>query len=154
MRGPATAALTVALLAAPAARAEPVATLYSHNGSLPPPYHRNLTAEIDRDGTVTLTACKGYGDDDCETVSGTAPAEAIAAIETAARQAGLPGSPLRENPDPPVGGGAVTATVVLDGATATLPAFVRPEDEARKAAVIAAIEAAIPADLSSAASSD
>ena len=137
----------MALFSGPALAQEPLATLYTHNGTLPPPYHRNLRVLIGADGMVTLRACKGYGDDDCGTFAGRAAEGAVAAILAAAEAAGLPGQPLAEDPMPPVGGGATSGSVVVGGQTVALPAFPVEADRARAEAVLAAIRAAVPADL-------
>lgn len=135
------------LFASPVAAEEVVATLYTHNGTLPPPYHRSLSVLVTADGTVTLRACKGYDDSGCRTLSGPAPEGAVAAILAAAGAAGLPGRPLAEDPMPPVGGGSTSGSVVIGGATLALPAFPVEADRERTAAVLAAISAAVPADL-------
>lgn len=137
----------MALFSGPALAQDIVATLYTHNGTVAPPYHRNLRALVAADGMVTLRACKGYGDSDCVTLSGPAPQGAVAAILAAAGVAGLPGRPLAEDPMPPVGGGATSGSVVIEGQTVALPAFPAEADRARTNDVLAAIQAAIPADL-------
>lgn len=134
---------------AAAVAAEPVATLHSHNGTLPPPYHRSLSVSIEADGRVTLKDCTGYDESGCSTFTGEADGAALAAIDAAARTAGCPGNPLTENDNPPVGGGASSGGVLVDGTLCALPPYVIAEDEARKASVIAAIGAAIPASLTS-----
>lgn len=139
----------VALLSSPAVAQEVVATLYTHNGTVAPPYHRNLRALITADGMVTLRACKGYGDGDCRTFAGPAGEGAIAAILAAAGAAGLPGRPLAEEPMPPVGGGSTSGAVVIGGQTVALPAFPVEADRERTEALLSAIRAAIPADLHS-----
>lgn len=131
---------------APAAAEDLVATLYSHNGSLPPPYHRSLRVEIGVGGTVMLRACKGYGDSDaaCRAVTGQAAPGAVDAILAAAAAAGLPGQTLADDPMPPVGGGATSGSVHIGGQVAALPAFPVEADRPRAEAVLSAIRAAIP----------
>lgn len=139
--------LALALLSLPvAAAAEVLATLHSHNGTLPPPYRRDLSAEIDADGTVRLRACKGYGEASCHSLTAQADPAAVAGILAAARAAGLPGRPVAEDPSPPVGGGAVSGSVVVDGTRAVLPPFPAFPDLTRNADVLAAILAALPQD--------
>lgn len=137
----------MALFPGPALAQEPLATLFTHNGTLPPPYHRSLRVLVTADGMVTLRACKGYDDSDCAVLSGAAPQGAVAAILAAAEAAGLPGQPLAEDPMPPVGGGSTSGSVVVGGQTVALPAFPVEADRARTEAVLAAIRAAVPADL-------
>lgn len=142
-------ALGVAPLAAAAAAAQeaPLATWGAHNGTLPPPYRRSVEVRVAEDGAVVLRACRGYGDQDCETRTGQAAEGALAAILAAAEAAGLAASPPAADPDPPVGGGAVWGSVRLEDAVVALPAFPAAADAARVAAVLAAIQAAVPADL-------
>jgi hypothetical protein len=134
------------MLAAAPAAGETLATLYSHNGTVAPPYHRNLAVEIDGDGTVRLRACRGYGkaDGDCRDGTAAATPAALAAILAAARDAGLPGRPIAEDRSPPVGGSATSGSVRIDGTVARLPAFPAAADLDRCAEVLAAILAAVP----------
>jgi hypothetical protein len=139
----------MALLSGPALAQDVVATLYTHNGSVAPPHHRNLRALITADGMVTLRACKGYGDSDCRTLTGVAREGAVAAILAAAGAAGLPGRPLAEDPMPPIGGGSTSGSVVIGGQTLALPAFPAEGDRERTEAVLSAIRTAVPANLQS-----
>lgn len=145
MRG---AALALLALALPAG-AEPLATLFTHNGTLPPPHHRNMLVTIAPDGAVTLRACRGYATDDasCTTLTGRALAGGVEGIAAAVSAAGLAERPAPEDPMPPVGGGATGASLVLDGQAISLPAFPLAADRARVGAVIAAIFSAVPPDL-------
>jgi hypothetical protein len=137
----------VALFSGSALAQEVVATLYTHNGTVAPPYHRNLRVLITADGIVTLRACKGYGDSDCSTFAGPAREGEVAAILAAAEAAGLPGRPLAEDPMPPVGGGSTSGSVVIRGQTVALPAFPIEGDQDRTQTVLSAIAAAIPSDV-------
>lgn len=147
MRGPSLLGLPAACLVASGAAAAPLAVLSSNNGSLPPPYRVDVTLTLEADGTVTLATCKGYDETDCETRTGRTTEAALRAVEAAARGSGCVASPLRDEPSPPVGGGFVHGAVVVDGVACALPAFVLSADEPRKSAVIAAIRAAVPADM-------
>jgi hypothetical protein len=134
----------VALLSGPARAQDVVATLYTHNGTVAPPYHRSLRAIITADGMVALRACKGYDDSACSTFTGAAPEGAVAAILGAAKAAGLPGQPLTEDPMPPVGGGSTSGSVVIGGQSVALPAFPVEGDRTRTEAVLSAIRQSIP----------
>ncbi|SIO32964.1 hypothetical protein [Vannielia litorea] len=146
--------LSIALLCATAAcvQAEPdgplpdaFATYGYDNGSLPPPYREEFRAEFSRSGMVLLTACRGYDDSGC--VSMTAPMKdgGMLRIEQSARASGLAERPARKNPQPPIGGGLAWGKVVLDGGQ-TCDAIALPAegDVARVEALLAALDAEIP----------
>lgn len=140
-------ALALAPLAAAAAAEEPLATLGANNGSLPPPYHRSTSVSVLADGSVRLRACRGYGDADCRTYTGRAPAGAVEAILAAAEAAGLAARAPAADPNPPVGGGAEWGSVRLGDRVIDLPAFPAGPDADRVAAVLSAIRAAVPGSL-------
>jgi hypothetical protein len=133
---------------ATAALADPLAVLNSNNGTVAPPYRIDVTVIVEADLRVTVTACKGYDEANCEVSTGLTTGAAIAAIEAAARAAGCPGNPLAEQENPPVGGGFSSGAVRVGGVSCTLPAFAIPADEGRKQSIIAAINAAVPPQLS------
>jgi hypothetical protein len=142
-------AAALALLFAAPAGAEPLATLHSHNGSLPPPFHSSLTVTVELDGTLSLRTCQGYDTEGpaCKVARGRAVEGGVEAIRAAVAAAGLAERPATEDPMPPIGGGVTSGSVVLDGRTIALPGFPVEADRARVGAVLAAIMAAVPSDL-------
>jgi hypothetical protein len=80
----------------------------------------------------------------CRIVESRADETALQAIRAAAVKSGLADAPSGLNPDPLIGGGGTSGTVVLDGVTITLPRDPAPADAARVADVLRAIAAAIP----------
>lgn len=141
--------IALMVAAGPAAAQDVVASLYSHNGTVPPPYHQSSRASVAQDGRVTVSVCTGYDDSGgaCKTFVGQAAQGAVEVILAAARAAGLPERPLTDDPMPPIGGGATSGAVVIDGQTVRLPAFPIEADRARTQGVLIAIANAIPADL-------
>jgi hypothetical protein len=139
----------VLFLLAGTAQAEPLASLHSDNGTVAPPYRVDQAVEIAADGMVRLRVCKGYATDPsaCSSLAGQARPEALAAIAEAARAAGIVVRPIAEDPMPPVGGGTVSGAVWIDGKAYPVPPFPVEADRTRAAAVLAAISAAVPADL-------
>jgi hypothetical protein len=93
--------------------------------------------------------CRGYAIEgpDCKTATGQSSPEARESIRTAARESDLLASPAAEPEEIMVGGGQTWGEVFLDEGRVVLPAKVAARDEARVAAVLQAIAAAIPADL-------
>jgi hypothetical protein len=147
--------IATSLLAAPQVLADsitplPLATYAADNGTVAPPYRWSLYATIATDGFVTLRYCRGYEDTEpfCATAADSAPNGAAGAILAAAGQAGLATRPPQAEPDEQhVGGGAPSGSVLLNGGVVQLPSFPVPQDQARVAAVLTAVAAAIPADL-------
>jgi hypothetical protein len=143
--------LLLGLLASPAlAEDAPVlAEYWANSGSLPPEYAWETSVSIREDGALLLKHCKGYETEGpaCKTRKAkVAPAD-LEAIRLAAEASGLREAPALA-PDAVMVGGAVTGGVVyLDGGKVVLPSDTREEDAARVAAVLRAIEAAIPARL-------
>ncbi|HMO06137.1 MAG TPA: hypothetical protein PKD10_00630 [Paracoccaceae bacterium] len=144
--GAAALALT-ALAGAGMADGTVLAEVYSNNGSLPPPYHQHMRLTIAEDGTVTLRACEGYGDDACITRRGIAPPPALDAIRAAAAASGLAERPAVDDPAPHVGGSSTSGYVILGGQRIVLPAFPVTDDHGRVRAVMSAVMAAVPAEM-------
>lgn len=136
-----------AILALPALADDPkvFATYHVDNGSLPPDDAWSADATILTDGSVVLTSCTGYVTEgaECQTQRGQAPDAAMAVIRYDAAESGLGMSPAKERPDPPIGGGGASGTVILDGITIVLPRDPAPEDVERVARVLNAVVQAI-----------
>jgi hypothetical protein len=133
----------------PALAADPVAEYAERSGSLPPPYAWNWGALILSDGTVTVTYCRGYATEPpgCATVTGRVADGALDGIAAAVARAGLPGAPMRQADEVPVGGGSRDGAVWLAGRRFDIPAFPSDADAQRAAATLAAILSAVPPDL-------
>lgn len=142
--------LTVLLVAlAATARAEDAvfAEYWTGNGSLPPKHAWQTEVAILADGSLTLTHCKGADETGkgCRTRRATVAPQALAAIRAAAAESGLASAPARETDMPVVGSSLTGGKVWLDGDQIVLPPQPAAPDAARVAAVVTAIEAAIPA---------
>ncbi|MCX7888514.1 MAG: hypothetical protein N2422_02145 [Rhodobacteraceae bacterium] len=133
------------------AGAEALATYSQSSGSLPPAHAWQLDVTIAQGGTLALRFCRGYRTEGpaCHAATAVPDPGRVDAILRAARASGLAADPARRLEDAaiPVGGPTRQGTVRLDGAVLDLPAFPRPEDAPRVAAVLDAIAAAIPAAL-------
>jgi hypothetical protein len=134
---------------APAQDIPVLATYHADNGSLPPEYAWSTDVTILSDGTLTFTHCTGYATEPpgCTTQGARVTETAIAVIGAAATESGLAEDPAAPNPDPPIGGGGMSGTVVLDGNRIELPRDPAPADADRVAAVLRAIATAIPSRL-------
>lgn len=139
------------LSALPTGADEPdlLATYHADNGSLPPEYAWSANLRILKDGTILVARCKGYEVEPpgCQTMTGQVDPAALTALLAAARDSGLLQRPAAENPDPPIGGGGVSGSVRVDGAVIDLPRDPDASDAGRVKAVLQAIAAAIPTDL-------
>jgi hypothetical protein len=143
-------ALVVALAAPVGAEEAPILAEYrSNSGSLPPAYAWETAIRIYADGRVEQTHCRGYQTegDACTRAIGQTDRARLDAILDAARGSGLAADPAGAPEEIMVGGGLTWGTVVLETGKVTLPAAVARADEARVAAVLRAIEAAVPPDL-------
>jgi hypothetical protein len=145
-------ALFALALGTPAWAQDTLATYHADNCCLPPEYAYEVNVTILQDGNLTLTRCEGYATEgpDCQTRRAQVPADALQAIRAAALASGLAERPASDAPaeEIPIGGGSVSGSVVLDGATIPLPAFPVARDADRVRPVLEAIRAAIPARLS------
>jgi hypothetical protein len=141
-------ALVLCLVPLPAlAQEAPVLATYSANsGSLPPEYAWETNVTIYTDGRLTLRRCTGYETEGpaCKDRKAKVAPEALEAIRAAAQASGLADAPAKPSDYPMVGGSVIFATVMLDGVTVTLPSDVAESDATRVAAVLRAVEAAIP----------
>lgn len=134
------------------ARAEDIlASYHARSGSLPPDHARSIEAAISPAGQVSVTRCTGYETSGpaCTSRTGTADAARIEALGQAVRDSGLLEKPAKKAPADaiPIGGGSTDGSITLDGQTVLLPAFPQAGDADRVARVLAAITAAIPAQL-------
>lgn len=125
----------------------PIAVLTAHNGTVAPKYRRQRVIRIHADGRIEAETCD-HGPGPCRLASERAEAEAIGRIITAVRESGVLDRPVSSDPIVPVGGGSVSVTLTLDGMSVRLPEHPAPADAARVRAIMEAIDAAIPPDLS------
>jgi hypothetical protein len=144
------AALAVAL--ATPVWAEEAALLASYNTNnccLPPEYAVSVDVTILTDGSLTLTRCTEYATEGpgCVTRRAKVGPEVLEAIRAAALASGLAEDPADEDPDPPMGGGSTSGTVVLEGVEILLLGFPKYPDTERVKPVLQAIRAAVPTDL-------
>jgi len=146
-------ALLAVLLAfafvASAEEAEILAEYYVSTGSLPPKYTWETDVTIYADGTLTLRRCTGYETEGpaCTDRKAKVDTASLEAISVAAHDSGLAESPAKDPEDILVGAGVRGGAVYLDGRKIPLPSQSHRDDANRVAAVLAAIEAAIPARL-------
>jgi hypothetical protein len=128
---------------------QPLAVYATDNGSVPPEYHWEWRAEIFPNGLVQIRYCKGYEDVEpaCASEAGMMDAAAVETILQAARDSGLADRPALESDEVMVGGGLTSGRVMLEGQVVKLLSSPRKADAARVNGVLAAIAAAIPADL-------
>jgi hypothetical protein len=139
----------LSLSLAPAIHAQDVdvlATYHADNCCLPPEYAWEANVTILEDGRLTLERCTGYATEGsgCKSRRAKVPEAALEAIRTAATESGLSETPAAQNPDPAIGGGGRSGSVVLEGVTIPLPRDPAPADANRVALVLGAISAAIP----------
>lgn len=139
------------LALAPAWAEDTLASYHARSGSLPPEYAWSIEATISPAGQVSVTRCTGYETSGpaCTTRTGTADAARIAALHQAVRDSGLLDKPAKKAPADaiPIGGGSTGGSITLDGQTVLLPDFPQAGHADRVARVLAAITAAIPAQL-------
>ena len=148
IRLPLLAALLLSLAPMASAQDMPVlAEYWTNSGSLPPEYAWETEVTILTDGGLTLKYCTGYETQGpaCKTRRAKVAPEALEAIRAAAAESGLSDKPAREAEAPMVGGSMTGGVVWLEGAKVVLLSDPHPDDAARIAPVLAAIEAAIPA---------
>lgn len=140
------ATLTFFPLAARAQDANLLAEYWTDSGSLPPEYAWETNVTISPDGKLTLRYCTGYETEGpaCKTRKAKVDEAHRAAILAAVTAGDLVAKPARQTEDIPVGGGATGGKVYVDGQPVALPSFPTEQDAARVAAVVTAIEAAIP----------
>ncbi|WP_373355143.1 hypothetical protein [Pseudoroseicyclus sp. CXY001] len=127
---------------------EALAVLSARSPSVAPSYAWSYDVTLAA-SAVTARYCHGYETEGpaCGTASEPLGPEAGAALEAriAAFAADLTAAPIAESLDPPIGGGA-TAAVLYPGSSAlTVPGY--PADTARAEAILAGLEALIPAGL-------
>ena len=139
--------IAVSAFAADAEVPAELAIYSSQSGSLPPQYAWSTSVTIYLDGQVAVQHCRGYETEGpaCTTSNAQTTPEAIASILDAVKASNLTTKAAVENPSPPVGGGSSHAVIFVDGKSITLPPFVIAADADRVAAVLRAIEAAVPA---------
>jgi hypothetical protein len=115
-------------------------------GSLPPPYHYEYTITLAADGSGTMTMLPGYPGPGVPTFEErfTLAPEALDRLHDALIAEGLLREGWREQRDPPVGGASWTLEVTHAGRTVVIPAFPVEAQQARAAAIAAAVEAIVP----------
>lgn len=145
--------LILTLLAVPGAalaKDSPVlATYYTNNCCLPPEYAYEVTVTIHEDGALTLVRCEGYATEGpgCKTRHAKLTDAALAEILAAAGASGLAKTPAALDPDPPIGGGGTSGSVVLDGVEIVLPWNPAAADADRVRQVLRVIAGTFPAKL-------
>lgn len=123
----------LAAMASPAALAGGLSlTLYSSNGSLPPPHHFHYRIEIGADGAAELAYTRGY-EGPPRSASYTIATTTLQSLERQARAlVAVRASFAAADAKPrPVGGATTHARVVLDGEVVDFPTtFNQPHAEA------------------------
>lgn len=142
-------ALLLALALPARAESTLLATLDARSGTVAPPYAWSVSITIADDGLVTATRCTGYETEGpaCTTATATTTPEALEAIRTAARASALDSRPARPLDPPMIGGGSISGTVFLDGATFRMIDQPVPEDAERVNTLIEIVGAAVPPTL-------
>jgi hypothetical protein len=133
-----------------------LATYHSNNGSVAPPYRREMAITIDTDGKGTIRQCTGYrmadAQQNCASAEFWVPAEAIEQLLAAVQASDLVQRPIKAQENPPVGGGITAGTITLDNVVYPIDAFPVAEDAERASALLYAILAVVPPNAKSATS--
>lgn len=120
------------------------------NGSVPPPYRRETTIQIDRDGQGRYTRLHGYDRQqpgqhfEAEFVLDSATRrEFVAQV----RRLGVFDRPWREQSRPPVGGSSVSLSLRVAEQSLRLPAHPLPEQRVWVDPLRTLVQALVPADV-------
>jgi len=115
-------------------------------GSLPPPYHYAYCITLAADGSGAMQLVPDYPGPDVPVwdVPFTLSAAEVAQLHAQLLAQDLVRERWQALDNPPVGGAAATLEVQYAGQTITIPAFPLERQQARAAAISAAIEAIVP----------